>query len=280
VGRQMHRGTPQKSNDHIYYSIPAEDQKHEQSWYFNIPLKCVRKKPFKPDPLITVTSRHFHVTVLEILQEYMKNYLAQLDEYEDRLREISGRTKSRHANTELIVGIHHRGASATHNGRYIRIGAKIYFRDNPALWHDFGHELAHNFGLTHGGMHELIIEAARCGEEDLISGQASKWLFMDRMNGLQIREKWYPYTAYFLYAYSQGGREFLRYASENDYRRYKKSDTVGLSKEEALAAFMSIALGKDMYDESKMYGLCDSQKKFNQALRVVKQCVCPPKEKN
>jgi hypothetical protein len=206
----------QTSPGELLFEVVGADDADKGKWRIAVPLPSLYRQTFQAVEGKIIHSRHFRMNIPLVLEDVAANHLAQLDELEDRLRAVSGRRKRRHAETRMKVYVHRRGSSATHDGAYIRIGAKIFFRDLPAMSHDFIHELTHNFSLTHGGLLEMIVEASRFMGPEILSGQASKWLFIDRMNGIKKRERWYPHTGFYLYCYSQGGPRFLRFMAANE----------------------------------------------------------------
>ena len=138
------------------FEVVGADDADKGKWRIAVPLPSLYRETFRADERKTIHSRHFRMNIAMVMEDAAANHLAQLDELEDRMRAVSGRKKRRHAETQMKVYVYRRGASATHDGAYIRIGSKIFFRDLPAMAHDFIHELAHNFSMTHGGLQETI----------------------------------------------------------------------------------------------------------------------------
>lgn len=240
-------------------------------WRFAIPLPSIYSQKFQALEGKIIHSRHFRMNIPIVLEDVAANHLAQLDELEDRMRAVSGRKKRRHAETQMKVYVHRRGSSATHDGAYIRIGSKIFFRDLPAMSHDFIHELGHNFSLTHGGLLETIVEASRFTGPEILSGQASKWLFIDRMNGIKKKEGWYPHTGFYLYCYSQGGPRFLRFMAAHEINTRTKLGKQGFSKTETIAALAGLALERDVCKISCAYGMCKSPERYAQAFHAIQK---------
>ena len=150
-----------------------------------------------------------------------------------------------------------------------------FFRDAPAMEHTIGHELGHNFGLTHGGLHEMVVEAARSANEEILDGQYSKWLFIDRMNGSDRQETWYAPTGIYLYAYSQGGESFLRFMSKNEVSLRTKLGAQGIEGNETIAALMEISLDRNMQVIAERYGLSKSAEAYAAALTAARELAQP-----
>lgn len=270
--------TRQTSPGELLFEVVGSDDADKGTWRIAVPLPSIYRQAFQAVEGKIIHSRHFRINIPIVLENVAANHLAQLDELEDRMRAVSGRKKRRHAETQMKVYVYRRGASATHDGAYIRIGSKIFFRDLPAMAHDFIHELAHNFSLTHGGLHETVVEASRFTGPEILSGQASKWLFIDRMNGVKKREGWYPNTGFYLYCYSQGGPRFLRFMLANEMPARIKLDKQGFGKTDTIAALAAIALQRDLSKISCTYGMCKSPERYAQAAQAVKKIVKLNKE--
>jgi len=270
--------TRQTSPGELLFEVVGSDDADKGTWRIAVPLPSIYRQAFQAVEGKIIHSRHFRINIPIVLEDVAANHLAQLDELEDRMRAVSGRKKRRHAETRMKVYVHRRGSSATHDGAYIRIGSKIFFRDLPAMAHDFIHELGHNFYLTHGGLLEMIVEASRFMDPEILSGQASKWLFIDRMNGIKKRERWYPHTGFYLYCYSQGGPRFLRFMAANEISTRPKLGKLGFSKTETTAALAAMALQRDLSKISCTYGMCKSPERYAQAVQAVKKIVKLNKE--
>ncbi len=268
----------QTSPGELLFEVVGADDADKGQWHVAIPLPSIYRQKFRAEEGKIIHSRHFRMNIAMVLEDVAANHLAQLDELEDRIRAVSGRKKRRHAETQMKVYVYRRGASATHDGAYIRIGSKIFFRDLPAMAHDFIHELVHNFSLTHGGLQETIVEASRFTGPEILSGQASKWLFIDRMNGIKKRERWYPHTGFYLYCYSQGGPRFLRFMAANEINTRTTLGKQGFSKTEMIAALAGIALQRDLSKISCVYGMCKSPERYAQAVQAVQKIVKINKE--
>ncbi len=220
-----------------------------------------------------LSSDHFWTSVPAVLESPMVNFLKQADQFEDRMRQLSKRTKSGVPRTWLRFPVRRGGASATHYGTRITFPSNLLYQDVPVLDHVFGHELGHNFELYHGGLHELIVESTRCAGNTHITGQISMWFFMDRMNGIKREETWRPYTGIYVYGYSQGGLEFLRFVSLHEKSVRKAMTTAGFSKAAVSAALCEVALGRDLFDICRMYGLCSERSQHVSAVEAVKKHV-------
>ena len=273
-----HHKARQTSPGELLFEVVGADDADKGQWRIAVPLPSIYRQTFQAAEGKVIHSRHFRMNIPMVLEDVAANHLAQLDELEDRMRAVSGRRKRRHAETQMKVYVHRRGSSATHDGAYIRIGAKIFFRDLPAMAHDFIHELAHNFSLTHGGLQETIVEASRFTGPEILSGQASKWLFIDRMNGIKKKEGWYPNTGFYLYCYSQGGPPFLLFMAANEITIRTELGKQGFSKAETVAALAAIALQRDLSKISCTYGMCRSPERYAQALQAVQKIVKLNKE--
>jgi hypothetical protein len=272
--------SPAKQTDdgEFEFSIRAEGAEQGE-WQFLAPLALCQSQRFVRQEQVEIVSEHFHVKVPQILSDLAKNLLSQLDEVENEMRLTSGREKRRYDKTELIVSVDHRGASASHNGHYIRMDYRLFFNHTPAMGHTFLHELGHNFGLTHGGRHETVVEAARSYQGEILDGQKSKWLFIDRMNGISRKESWYPPTGIYLYCYSQGGVDFLKFISKYELRirsTLGKSDFKG---GEITAAVLSVALNRNLQDIVLQYGLIDSPEQYAKAFKQARVVVEAEQEK-
>jgi hypothetical protein len=137
----------------------------------------------------------------------------------------------------------------------------------PMLRHDVGHELGHNYNLTHGGLHETVVEATRCFGAEQISQQPAKWMFFDRMNGQTRKEVMYHNTGLYLYCYAQGGPAFLRFMLLNEPSARDKLTKQGYSSDEATAAVVGGALNRDMEPVCRAYGFKLAPGKVAQASR-------------
>lgn len=268
----------QISPEGFLFEVADNNDADKGQWRFVIPLPSIYNQKFRAEEGKIIHSRHFRMNIPLVLEDVAANHLTQLDELEDRMRAVSGRKKRRHAETQMKVYVYRRGSSATHDGAYIRIGSKIFFRDLPAMSHDFIHELGHNFALTHGGLLETIVEASRFTGPEILSGQASKWLFIDRMNGIKKRERWYPHTGFYLYCYSQGGPRFLRFMAANEINTRTILGKQGFGKTETIAALAAIALQRDLSKISCVYGMCKSPERYAQAVQAVQKIVKIKKE--
>lgn len=252
---------------------PEETRGAVREWTFELPITLSPQNRFAADQMTILSSDHFWTSVPAILESPMVNFLKQADQFEDRLRQLSQRTKKGVPRTWLRFPIRRSGASATHFGTRITFPSNLLYQDVPVLDHVFGHELGHNFELTHGGLHELIVECTRCAGNTQITGQISMWFFMDRMNGIKRKETWRPPTGIYVYGYSQGGLEFLRFVSHHEKSVRKAMTKAGFSKDAVSAALCEVALGRDLFDICRMYGLCSERSQHISTVEEVKKLV-------
>ena len=91
------------------------------------------------------------------------------------------------------------------------------------------------------------------------------------MNDRKRNEKWYPYTAIYLWGYSQGQNEFLRALSRFEPSLLKEGKEKGFSKEEITSAMFSVFLERDMFDISAKYGLCSDRSRYDGAFTLENQ---------
>ena len=207
------------------------------------------------------------------LTSYSVNYLEMLDAFSEKMQHICGRKKK---NTQTLLNLKIKSeTSATYGGKYINMANQALLRDFPLQKHAFPHEMAHNFGLRHGGLQETVVEVSRSASGFIIYGQESKWLFIDRMNDINRKESWYPYTAIYLWGYSQGGPEFLRLLSRFEPDLLAEGAKKGFSKEEITATMFCAFLNRDMFEISSKYGLCSDRNRYKEALRLVRRRLAP-----
>ena len=234
-------------------TFPTAPSGAQNEWTITAPPGILTDSHFAPAAKVIVSSATFKVTVPKILAARARNLLAQAEMAARTMSEATRRSR-KESPTNLIVTPGHRGASASLNGRTIRIGTKLLFSDSIILRHDFIHELGHNFNFTHGGLHETSNETTRCAATDQISEQPAKWMFMDRMNGIAHKEVSYRNTGLYLYAYAQGGGAFLRFMSLNEYSIINKLKNE-FSADEVATALLGLALDRDMSGICASYGL-------------------------
>jgi len=240
-------------------------------WDITGPPGVLSGSRFVPAKLVEVSSATFKVAVPDILEAHAENMLAQAEIVARAMAEVTDRTR-KVTPTILHVAPGHHGSSAAHNGSAIRIGTKLLFSDSLILRHDFDHELGHNYGFTHGGLHETSNEATRCSGASQISEQPAKWMFIDRMNGIEHKEVSYHNTGLYLYCYAQDGELFLHFISLNEYAIIK-----ALSKDYTLdeveAAVLDLAMGRDMTEICQAYGFKVTPERVAQA-KIAAQPLC------
>jgi hypothetical protein len=246
-------------------------------WEFTAPPELFAQPHLTKSEHITVTSVTFKMDVPRVIQRDAQNLLAQAEMLAEVMKNVSGE-KRRVNVTSININPARHGASATHNGTYIGIGTGLFYSDQPMLAHTIVHELGHNFGFTHGGLHETVVEASRCAGSEQISGQQAKWMFMDRMNGMTRKETPYSYpnVGLYLYCYSQGGLKFLRFMSANEYAVIGKLDKQGYTKDEVTTALLSLALGRDMTRICSNYGLNITPGRVAEATRAARDLCRTP----
>jgi len=231
-------------------------------WQFKMPTGVLENTTIKAGERVLVKSQTFQVEVPKVLEAHAKNVLAQAELLARFMDGISGR-KRQLAVTTINVHPGKSGASATHNGKSINFGTGLFMLDDIAVEHTFVHELGHNYGLTHGGLHETIIEVSRSAGGEQISQQLLKWSFMDVMNGLPPRKLTasisglykYPNIGLYLYCYAQGGPAFLLFMSAHEYPAIKALGEKGYTADEVAAALLGLALKRDMTTICRQYGL-------------------------
>ena len=244
-------------------------------WEFRAPAGILPKAAMPEDDRVTVSSRTFKMEVPKVLQKPAQNLVAQADTLAEQMETVSGRKRQRQM-TSINVKPGRSGASASHSGAFIGIGTKLFFSDMPMLRHDIGHELGHNFNLTHGGLHETVVEATRSFGGEQISQQPAKWMFFDRMNGITRKEVMYHNTGLYLFCYAQGGPSFLRFMLINESPVRDKLTKQTYSGDEAIAGLLSAALDRDMEPVCRAYGFKLSPGKVAPASRLAREFARKP----
>jgi hypothetical protein len=190
------------------------------------------------------------------------------------MEQVSGRRR-RYEDTSVEIDPSYGGAVSTHDGKSTKIGSKLFYSDQPMVAHTFVHETAHNFDFFHGGMMETVVEVCRCAGGDQISQQPAKWLFLDFMNGVPRQKQGYPNVGLYLYCYAQHGPAFLRFATLNEPVLLKKLTAEDYSVDEVTCAVCSLAMGRDMSDICRKWGLAISPDRIARALREARS-LCQP----
>ena len=270
-GTRISKGTPHPRD--MAFAFEKLKLTGKETWSFSIPLGVLKDKWFSKSPFVEPSGRFFTMKVPADLTSYSVNYLAQLDEFSKKMITICGRRKQIDR-TLLNLSIEG-GTSASLSGKAYNTANHVLFRDFPIQRHSFPHEMAHNFRLNHGGLQELVVEVSRSATGFVIYGQESKWLFIDRMNDKKRNERWYPYTAIYLWGYSQGGTSFLRLLSRFEPDLFAEGAKKGFTKEEMTAAMFCAFLNRDMFEISSKYGLCSDRSRYKEALRLVRKRLYP-----
>jgi len=251
---------------------PATDQ---TTWDISGPPGILPAGPFVPAKLVDINSGTFKIAVPAILEAHAKTILAQAEVTAAAMDAATG--LQRHVTpTKLSITPAHLGGAALHDGSLISMGTKLLYSDSLILQHTFVHELGHNFGFTHGGLHETSNEVTRSTGAAQISNQTAKWMFLDRMNGIERKEIGYHNTGLYLYCYAQGGEPFLLFISHHEYAAIK-----ALSKDytadEVETAVLGLALNRDMTEICQAYGLKVTPARVAQATAAAQPlCQTPP----
>jgi hypothetical protein len=254
-------------------NVGAVDLDAGAEWEFAGPAGVMPQTKLTRSERVTVSGATFKMEVPRVLAGDAQNLLGQADLLALMMQDVSGR-KRRVEPTAITIDARRLGAISAHNGSQITMGCALFFDDVPIAGHTFVHELGHNFAFIHGGLHEIVVEVCRCGGVDgeQISGQLSKWMFMDRMNGMVRKETPYPYpnVGLYLYCYSQGGAKFLRFMSVNEYAVIGRLDKQGYTKDEVTTALLGLALGRDMTRICSEYGLDITPDRVVEATRAAR----------
>ncbi len=227
---------------------------------------------------VTVRSPTFEMAVPRLLARHAGNVLQQAEATSRAMETITGRKRAA-PRTRLDVTPRSGGASADHKGRIIHYGSGIFLSSAPTFRHTFPHELGHNFGFTHGGLQETVVEATRSAGGEQLSEQLAKWMFMDRMNGIKRREVLYPNTGLYLYGYAQGGQPFLKFLIAHEATVKRKLGRTGprYTDDELTAALLTLALARDLTSICQAYGLKVSPDRVTQATAAARLLCAAPK---
>ena len=117
---------------------------------------------------------------------------------------------------------------------------------------------------------ELVVEMARCTGTDQISQQAAKWMFIDRMNGLQQKEVFYQNTGLYLYCSARGGAAFRQFVLSNEQIARKNLSQQGFSNDEITVALLNLAFRQDMTPICLAYGLSATPTRIEPAIRAAR----------
>ncbi len=237
-------------------------------WKFVSPPNILAEPTITEAPDVAVSSETFRMQVPQILVPRAKSVLTQCDLLAQAIERASGRVR-KHTPTNIILHAGS-GASAGHNGERMTCGSELLFSDAVFDRHFFLHELAHDFGFNHGGTMESVVELARCGENPLVSQQCVKWMFFDRMNGIDRKEIDYHNSPLYFYLYSQGGSRFLSFMSANEQTVSHKLEKDGFTDDEFAVALCSLAMQKDVSPICARYGLDATSERVAQAAKAAK----------
>jgi hypothetical protein len=207
----------------------------------------------------------------QVMARDAQNVLAQTEMLAAEMDKVSGRRRKVEP-TVITINPALKGAAAAHNGSALSIGTILFFSDDPLSGHTIVHELGHDYGFRHGGLHETVVEVSRCAGGDQITQQPAKWMFLDRMNGIPTAEvrPHYPNKGLYLYGYAQGGLKFLHFMSAHEHTELRALAKQGYSSDEVTAALLSLALGKDMTSICHNYGLNVTPDRVAQATQAAR----------
>jgi len=246
-------------------------------WDFTAPPGVLPQSRLTKSALVTVGSATFRMDVPPVLRPQAQNILAQAEMLAAVMQQVSDRHR-KVTPTVITIDAQKIGAVSAHNGSHSTLPSGLLFDDLPIVNHTFVHELGHNFDFRHGGLQETVVEESRCGGGEQISAQPSKWMFMDRMNGI-VREETpykYPNVGLYLYCYSQGGLNFLHFMSVNEYAVINKLSKQGYAKDEVTTALLGLALGRDMTRICSSYGLGITPERVADATRAARDLCHAP----
>jgi len=238
-------------------------------WDFNLPPSVMTSSHLLSSPRVAFTSATFRIEQPEALIRTVNNLLPQLEALSHAMDEISGHVRT-HAMTEVHISIRPGGAAAAHDGTGISIGPHLFYYDQPTLAHTIVHELGHNYGFHHGGLHETVVEVCRCAGGEQISQQPAKWFFLDRMNGLDRKETGRPNVGLYLWCYAKAGAPFVHFLARNELNVLVKLGEK-YSEDELRCVLLSVAMGRDMTEICRRYGLTIRADHLGGAIRDVKR---------
>jgi hypothetical protein len=241
-------------------------------WEFKIPPGAIPETTMTAAPTRRVNTPTYRMQAPQILVPQAKNILLQMEDLATTMEEVSGRTRRAEA-TIITIKVGRGGAAATNSGKHMRNGSKFFYGDLPVLRHGFAHEMAHNHNFNHGGLMETVVEVSRSGglEADQISHQPGKWLFIDRMNGINRPEKPYQNVGLYLYCYAQGREPFLRFMLKYEPPVRKQLEKLGFTEDEFTTALLGLALEQDMTKICRNYGLKFTPARVEYATRVIRE---------
>ncbi len=241
-------------------------------WEITSPRGLLSQTRFTTGQRVTVMTPTFKMAVPAVIARDAQNLLSQTEMLAAAMNYSAGKRR-RVESTAVIIDPSRRGASGVHNGTRITISTRLFFSDAPMSEHGIVHELGHNFGFHHGGLHETVVETSRCAGADQITEQPAKWMFMDRMNGIPRDET--PYRKYhnvglYLYCYAQGGMNFLHFMSANEQAVVRQLERQGYTEDELTAALLNLAMGRDMTRICHNYGLNFTPERLEQGTQAAR----------
>lgn len=240
-------------------------------WDFNGPPGVFTHMRLTGDQLITEASSTFRMALPTVMTRDARNVLAQTEMLATVMDRVSGRRRKIEP-TAITINPTMKGAAAAHNGSALSIGTVLLFSDNPMSGHTIVHELGHDYGFHHGGLHETVVEVSRCAGGDQITQQPAKWMFLDRMNGVPTPEArpLYPNKGLYLYCYAQGALKFLHFMSAYEHTVLRDLGKQGYSSDEITTTLLGLALGKDMTSICRNYGLNVTPDRVAQATLAIR----------
>jgi hypothetical protein len=240
-------------------------------WDFDGPPGVFSHLRLTGDQRMTEASSSFRMTLPTVMTRDGRNVLAQTEMLAAVIDRVSGRRRKIEP-TVITINPTMKGAAAAHNGSALSMGTVLFFSDDPMSGHTIVHELGHDYGFRHGGLHETVVEVSRCAGGDQITQQPAKWMFLDRMNGIPTQEVRppYPNKGLYLYCYAQGGLKFLHFMSAYEHNVLRDLGKQGYSSDEITPALLGLALGKDMTSICRNYGLNVTPDRVAQATQAIR----------
>jgi hypothetical protein len=218
---------------------------------------------------IVVTGKTFKMSVPKPLKRHAANILAQAETVARYMETVTGRKRT-WPMTEILILPGIGRACADHRGKHIYFDTTFLFYDMPDVQHTFVHELAHNFGFRHSGLMELVVNITRCTGGDQITGQDTKWGFVNRMNNTQKRGGPATDTGLYLCYYALCGKPFLQFLVANEQIARPILSKKGFSDDEITAALCSLAAGRDMTPIYLARGLSVSPERIKLATQAAR----------
>ncbi len=202
-----------------------------------------------------VRSRHFSCYANELVVPHVQALLTAFDQTRQAFGQVCGRTRSKGL-TRLHLWAEYPGAAATTDGSFLNFGADFLDWDQAYRSYVWWHELAHGYDYHHGGFMEMMLEASRCSQGPMLSGQTALWDFHDAMNGRPARHpERYRLRNIYLWAYAEGGRKFLQAAEALESRVRPRLMQRGATEDEVDAVLLETCLRRDLGEIFARYGL-------------------------